>query len=100
MQSQTTKIRPQQIEIIKGLKIPNSVIIHQRQKALKGFDCLQTLFAAELSPRGDKMRSAQKEVKLRQILTCEETYSMQSSSFDSIGIKPSLFTDRVGEFSF
>lgn len=35
-----------------------------------------------------------------QILTCEETYSMQSSNFDSIGIKPSLFTDKVGEFSF
>lgn len=25
---------------------------------------------------------------------------MQSSNFDSIGIKPSLFTDKVGEFSF
>lgn len=34
------------------------------------------------------------------VLTCEETYSMQSSNFDSIGIKPSLFTDKVGEFSF
>lgn len=34
------------------------------------------------------------------LLTWEETYSMQSSSFDSIGIKPSLFTDNVGEFNF
>lgn len=25
---------------------------------------------------------------------------MQSSNLDNIGIKPSLFTDRVGEFSF
>lgn len=56
------------------------------------------------------MRFAQTEVKFcqtnvifvreRKLLTCEETYSTQSSSFDSIGIKPSLFTDKVGEFSF
>lgn len=49
------------------------------------------------------MRSAQTEVtfcKECKLLTCEETYSMQSSSFDSIGMKPSLFTDKVGEFSF
>ena len=35
-----------------------------------------------------------------ELLTCEETYSMQSSNLDNIGIKPSLFTDKVGEFSF
>lgn len=49
------------------------------------------------------MRSAHTEYKLWgecKLLTCEETYSMQSSNFDSIGIKPSLFTDKVGEFSF
>lgn len=49
------------------------------------------------------MRSAQKELKFClewKLLTCDETYSMQSSNFDSIGIKPSLFTDNVGEFSF
>lgn len=34
------------------------------------------------------------------LLTCDETYSMQSSNLDNIGIKPSLFTDKVGEFSF
>lgn len=39
-------------------------------------------------------------VDVRKILTCAETYSMQSSNFDSIGTKPSLFTDKVGEFSF
>lgn len=33
-------------------------------------------------------------------LTCAETYSMQSSNFDNIGIKPSPFTDKTGEFSF
>ena len=34
------------------------------------------------------------------ILTFEETYSIQSSSFESTGINSSLFTERVGEFSF
>lgn len=32
--------------------------------------------------------------------TCDETYSMQSSNLESMGIKPSLFTDNVEEFSF
>ena len=55
---------------------------------------------------GSKMRSTQHKHKQKtlcqewKLLTCEETYSMQSSNFDSIGIKPSLFTDKVGEFSF
>lgn len=49
------------------------------------------------------MRSAKTELILCRkckLLTCDETYSMQSSNFESIGIKPSLFTDKVGEFSF
>lgn len=33
-------------------------------------------------------------------LTCEEIYSIQSSSLASIGMKLSLVTDNVGEFSF
>lgn len=49
----------------------------------------------------DKIKSASNAAKMSpNKLTCAETYSMQSSNFDNIGIKPSPFTDKTGEFSF
>lgn len=79
-------------------------LLHSGYKyALITYYCLKHDVAFGYSIAGNKMRSAQTELKNCQeyeLLTCEETYSTQSSSFDSIGIKPSLFTDKAGEFSF
>lgn len=63
--------------------------------------CINASRGKNVSLCSDKNKSADNAAKMSpKKLTWAETYSMQSSNFDNIGIKPSPFTDKTGEFSF